>query len=112
MTSLNLQGLPNDIESLKEIIIQERNLAHQKDKALTQKDEEIRKLEAQKNEGIRKLKNKKNEEIRKLKNRKDEEIKKLKFLNKGLQHQLEKHLRDRFGHKSEKKLPGQKDESG
>ena len=38
---------------------------------------------------------------------KDETIKELKWLNQGLQIQLEKHLRHRLGSKSEKGSPGQ-----
>ena len=43
---------------------------------------------------------------------KDKEIESLKVLNQGLQYQLEKHLRSRFGQTSEKGLPNQKDQPG
>jgi len=88
MTSLNIQDLPNDIESLKNIIAQA-------DKTIQEKENLFNSRLVQKDKAL---------------NLKDREIKGLKILTESLQFQLEKHLRALFGRKSEKRKsvePGQ-----
>lgn len=88
MTSLNLKDLPDDIESLKSMLMQAQNVIQNNAQSLNQKD----KILDQRDKAL---------------DQKNDEIKKLKHLNQGLQNQLEKHLRHRFGQRSERGCPGQ-----